>query len=110
MGLIKLIKSSKIYKDYRAEKKKKGALKRELAAIEKDAQFFIKRHESIFGVTPNFKNPSTFNEKINHRSLYDRNPLYTPLADKLKARIYIAFMLRDFASINTGGGGGGNTP
>ncbi|MWV70377.1 hypothetical protein [Helicobacter saguini] len=89
MGLIKLIKSSKIYKDYRAGRKEKGA-------FERDLKFFTKRHQTIFGYTPDFANPKTFNEKINHRSLYDRNPLYTPLADKLKARIYINFMLRDF--------------
>ena len=67
-----------------------------------DEAYFIRRHKKIFGYTPDFKNPQTFNEKIVHRILYDRNPLYTALADKLKARIYIAAKLQDFA---TKGGG-----
>ena len=54
----------------------------------------------------NFKNPQTFNEKIIHRilfaeNLFDRNPIYTALADKLKARIYIATILKDFNANNT---------
>jgi len=38
----------------------------------------------------NFKNPKTFNEKINWRKLYDHNPLYTKLSDKYAVREYIA--------------------
>ncbi|WP_194146735.1 ATP-grasp fold amidoligase family protein [Helicobacter bilis] len=45
--------------------------------------------KKIFGYTPDFKNPQTFNEKIIHRILFDRNPIYTALADKLKARIIL---------------------
>lgn len=60
-----------------------------------DKQYFLRRHKKIFGYTPDFKNPQTFNEKIIHRILYDRNPIYTFLADKLKARIYIASKLLD---------------
>ena len=58
-----------------------------------DEAFFVKRHKKIFGYKPDFKKPQTFNEKIIHRILYDRNPIYTALADKLKARIYIAHTL-----------------
>ena len=67
-----------------------------------DEAYFIRRHKKIFGYTPDFKNPQTFNEKIVHRILYDRNPIYTALADKLKARIYIAAKLQDL--VNKGGG------
>lgn len=35
-------------------------------------------------------------KKIIHRILFDRNPIYTALADKLKARIYIATTLQHF--------------
>ena len=69
-----------------------------------DEAYFIRRHKKIFGYTPDFKNPQTFNEKIVHRILYDRNPIYTALADKLKARIYIAAKLQDLANANKGGG------
>ena len=37
-----------------------------------------------------FKNPKTFNEKLNWLKLYDRKPLYTQLADKYAVREYIA--------------------
>ena len=67
-----------------------------------DEAYFTRRHKKIFGYTPDFKNPQTFNEKIVHRILYDRNPLYTALADKLKARIYITAKLQNLA---LGGGG-----
>ena len=33
--------------------------------------------------------------------MFDRNPIYTALADKLKARIYIATILKDFNANNT---------
>ena len=58
-----------------------------------DEAYFVRRHKKIFGYTPDFRNPKTFNEKIIHRILFDRSPVYTALADKLKARIYIAATL-----------------
>lgn len=38
----------------------------------------------------NFKNPKTFNEKLQWLKIYDRNPLYTTLVDKYKVKKYIA--------------------
>ncbi|WP_082942567.1 ATP-grasp fold amidoligase family protein [Helicobacter sp. CLO-3] len=61
-----------------------------------DEAYFLRRHQRLFGYTPDFRNPKTFNEKIIHRMLFDRNPIYTALADKLKARIYIASKLQNF--------------
>lgn len=61
-----------------------------------DESYFTKRHKAIFGYTPDFRNPQTFNEKIIHRILFDKNPIYTSLADKLKARIYIAYILAKY--------------
>ena len=58
-----------------------------------DEEYFLRRHKKIFGYTPDFRNPQTFNEKIIHRILFDRSPVYTALADKLKTRIYIAATL-----------------
>lgn len=37
----------------------------------------------------NLKNPQTFNEKLQWLKLYDKNPLYTKLADKYEVRQYI---------------------
>ncbi|MBO5952772.1 MAG: glycosyl transferase [Oscillospiraceae bacterium] len=38
----------------------------------------------------NFKNPKTFNEKLQWLKLYDRNPLYSELVDKYEVRKHIA--------------------
>ncbi|WP_299328008.1 hypothetical protein [uncultured Helicobacter sp.] len=69
-----------------------------------DEQYFVRRHKKIFGYTPDFRNPKTFNEKIIHRILFDRSPVYTALADKLKARIYIAATLYPLYENAKGGG------
>jgi hypothetical protein len=39
---------------------------------------------------PSFRNPRTFSEKLWHRGLYDRDPRWTLLSDKLRSREYIA--------------------
>ena len=70
--------------------------------MSEDERYFYQRHKDIFGYKANFKKPQTFNEKIIHRILYDRNPIYTYLADKLKARIYIAHKLQGFTQNNIG--------
>lgn len=38
----------------------------------------------------NLRNPKTFNEKLQWMKLYDRNPLYTELVDKLKVKDWVA--------------------
>lgn len=73
---------------------------RETLFMSDDEKWLYLRHKDIFGYKPDFKNPQTFNEKIIHRILYDRNPIYTYLADKLKARIYIANKLQGFTQDN----------
>ncbi|WP_369607778.1 hypothetical protein [Helicobacter trogontum] len=91
MRLQSLVRKTSLYKKYQAKREAKM----------NDEEYFIYRHKKIFGYTPNFRNPQTFNEKIIHRILFDRNPIYTALADKLKARIYIAERLKDFHVKNT---------
>jgi hypothetical protein len=46
--------------------------------------------ERVFGRPPNLRNPATFNEKVAYKILYDRRPILTRLADKLRARDYVA--------------------
>lgn len=41
------------------------------------------------------KNPKTFNEKLNWLKLYDRNPLYTKLADKYLVKEFVASVIGD---------------
>ena len=38
---------------------------------------------------PNLKNPKTYNEKLQWLKLYDRNPIYTIMADKYEAKKYV---------------------
>jgi len=39
---------------------------------------------------PDFTNPQSFNEKINYIKLYDKNPLRTLVADRIKVQEYIS--------------------
>lgn len=72
----------------------------ETFSMSDDEKYLYLRFKSRLGYKPNFKHPQTFNEKITHRILYDRNPIYTYLSDKLKARIYIAYKLQGFTQNN----------
>jgi hypothetical protein len=49
-------------------------------------QLFRKR----LGYSPDFRNPSTLNEKINARKLHDRNPVFPILVDKIRVRDFVA--------------------
>ncbi len=42
------------------------------------------------GKKANLENPQTFNEKIQYLKLYNRNPLYTTLVDKMLAKEYVS--------------------
>lgn len=48
-----------------------------------------RRFHDVFGVYPDLVNPKTFNEKIQWRKLFDRQDIYTELADKYKVRAYV---------------------
>ncbi|MEW6188188.1 MAG: ATP-grasp fold amidoligase family protein [Thermodesulfobacteriota bacterium] len=45
---------------------------------------------SIHGYWPNLKKPRTFSEKIVSRMLFDRNPIWTMLSDKIRVREYVS--------------------
>lgn len=47
-------------------------------------------YKARFGEEINLDNPKTYNEKIQWLKLYDRNPLYTTMADKIAAREYVS--------------------
>jgi len=49
-----------------------------------------RNYERVFGRVPNLKNPTTFNEKCTYKILHDRRPILTRIADKLRARDYVA--------------------
>ncbi|TVW31172.1 glycosyl transferase, partial [Streptococcus pneumoniae] len=55
-----------------------------------DKLFLQIKYFYIFKKKLNLKNPKTFNEKLQWLKLYDRNPFYTILADKILVKDYIA--------------------
>jgi hypothetical protein len=55
----------------------------------------LKRYWDTFGRLPNVILPRTFNEKIQRRILFDRNPRLAVFSDKLLARGYVSSRLGD---------------
>lgn len=54
-------------------------------------KFFIKVFwRQMMGYPLDLKNPITFNEKLQWMKLYDRNPQYTELVDKIKVKRWVA--------------------
>ena len=51
--------------------------------------FVVKQFEEQFGRKPNLSNPQTFNEKIQWLKVYDHNPMYIRLTDKLAVREFV---------------------
>lgn len=55
-----------------------------------DETFLKWRFLIMMGERLDLKNPKTFNQKLQWLKLYDRNPLYTTLVDKVKVKDYVA--------------------
>lgn len=55
----------------------------------------IKRYWDTFGRLPNVIRPRTFNERIQRKILFDRNPRMALFADKLRVREYVRSTLGD---------------
>ena len=55
-----------------------------------DKMWIQHKYKSVFHKPINFKNPQTFNEKLNWLKLYNRNPLYTTLVDKYAVKSWVA--------------------
>ena len=54
------------------------------------AAVVLRNYARVFGRPPNLESPTTFNEKIIYKMIHDRRPILTRLADKLRARDYVA--------------------
>lgn len=54
-----------------------------------DKRYLNILYESIFNKKINWKNPQTFNEKLQWLKIYDRNPNYTKMVDKYDAKQYV---------------------
>lgn len=48
------------------------------------------QYYNVFGRRLNLKNPETFNEKLQWLKLYDRNPEYTKMVDKVEVKKWVA--------------------
>lgn len=55
-----------------------------------DENYLKMMFRATTGKKLNLYNPQTFNEKLQWLKLYDRNPLYTIMVDKVKAKEYVA--------------------
>lgn len=57
--------------------------------FESDYDFTVRKFKKIFKYKLDLKNPKTFNEKLQWKKLYDKNPLYTLSADKVLVRYLV---------------------
>ncbi len=55
-----------------------------------DKVYLNNKFKQVFGRDIDWKNPTTYNEKLQWLKVYDRNPLYTQLVDKYEVRKYVA--------------------
>lgn len=56
-----------------------------------DDETYVKLlYKSVMDEPLHLEDPKTFNEKVQWTKLYDRNPIYTQLVDKLKVRSFVA--------------------
>lgn len=60
-----------------------------------DRLYIAIRYRIALRKSINWKNPQTYNEKIQWMKLYDRNPEYTRLVDKFDVRSYVAETIGD---------------
>ncbi len=60
-----------------------------ISKIIPDEYYLKHRYKRLMGKKLNLDPPVTYNEKLNWIKLYDHNPLYTKLADKLAVREYV---------------------
>ena len=60
-----------------------------------DKYFLSVLWKMLMGYELNWKNPKTFNEKLQWLKLYDRNPLYTLLVDKYRVKQWVSEKIGD---------------
>lgn len=58
--------------------------------IKNDVWYVKARYFTHTGKKLNIHNPQTFNDKLNWLKLYNHNPLYTQMVDKIEAKKYVA--------------------
>ena len=68
----------------------KSALVQTVGRLIPDKLYLQIKYFKWFGKFINFKNPQTFNEKLQWLKLYDRNPEYVKMVDKYEVKQYVA--------------------
>ncbi len=58
-----------------------------------DEVYLKRKYKAAMGQPLDLKNPKTFNEKLQWIKLYDRNPIYTTMVDKVAVKDYVAGIL-----------------
>lgn len=61
-----------------------------LLSVIPDKLYLTIKYYKNFGRLINWKNPKSFNEKINWLKIYDRNPSYVNMVDKYEVKDYVA--------------------
>lgn len=61
-----------------------------VASLIPDELFLKVKFRLTMGYWMDFKDPKTYNEKLQWLKLYDRNPAYTKMVDKVAAKEYVA--------------------
>lgn len=61
-----------------------------VVSLTSNTKYLEDRYGRFYGHTPDLEHPKTFNEKILFRMLNDKNKIYTQLADKLRAKRFVA--------------------
>lgn len=69
------------------------ALVKKIRCILADAFYLRLYYYFKMGVKLNLKEPHTFNEKLQWLKLYDRNPEYTKMVDKIAAKKYVSSII-----------------
>lgn len=68
-----------------------------------DKIYLSRIYKSIFGKKINWKNPTTFNEKLNWLKIYNRRPEYIRMVDKYEVKQYVADIIGEEYVIPTFG-------
>ena len=67
-----------------------GIVKKLSPFIKNDRTYLSLRYKALFGHKLNWENPQSFSEKMQWLKVYNRKPQYTIMADKIKAKDWVA--------------------
>lgn len=81
-----------------------GLILNQIAPLIKNDKLFLKwKYYTVFHRFPDFKNPQTFNEKLQWLKIYDHKPEYSQMVDKADAKEYVANIIGEEYIIPTYG-------